>query len=46
MSKNNEKNQETKKHEEAKSEDVPKNDLSVEQKLKKQRISCSDHLQK
>ena len=34
MSKNNEKNQETKKHEEAKSEDVPKNDLSVEQKLK------------
>ena len=34
MSKNNEKNQEIKKHEEAKSEDVPKNDLSVEQKLK------------
>ena len=34
MSKNNEKNQETRKHEEAKSEDVPKNDLSVEQKLK------------
>jgi len=34
MSKNNEKNQEIKKQEEAKSEDVPKNDLSVEQKLK------------
>ena len=34
MSENNKKNQNSDKQEEAKSEDVPKNDLSIEQKLK------------